>query len=93
MRAQRRGIALLPTYISVYEKGLTSSSTSACASKRLLALLPAGAPSSARAVRTVVAFLKHIFDRRKMPWFSDAFVLPQNVIPASPAAVMSSFGT
>ncbi len=86
------GIALLPTYISVYEKGLTPLDIGLRFETPFWLCFPQDAiqrPS----VRTVVAFLKHVFDRRRMPWFSDAFVLPQNVIPASPAAVMSSFGT
>ena len=33
----------------------------------------------------VVAFLKHIFDRRRMPWFADNYIPASAFQPVSPA--------
>jgi molybdate transport repressor ModE-like protein len=78
------GIALLPTYISVYESGLVPLDVDLrfetpfwlcyrqCAGLR---------PS----MRAAIAFLKQIFSRRTMPWFADTFVPPPFVDVPTPA--------
>lgn len=84
------GIALLPTYISVFEQGLVPLDVDLrfatpfwlCYTQEAITR-----PS----VKIVVAFLKHIFDRRKMPWFSEHYVPVSEFPSLSPAEHMAMF--
>ena len=77
------GIALLPTYVSVYEQGLVPLDVDLrfatpfwlCYTQEAI-LRPS--------VKVMVAFLKHIFDRRRMPWFADNYI-PASAVPARAA--------
>jgi DNA-binding transcriptional LysR family regulator len=42
-------------------------------------------------VRAVIHFLKHIFDRKRMPWLRDEFVLPSEFPPMTTQDIMASF--
>jgi len=84
------GIALLPTYVSVYEQGLVplevdlrfSTPFWLCYTQEAI-LRPS--------VKVVVAFLKHIFDRRRMPWFADTYISASTFQPMPPAELMAKF--
>jgi molybdate transport repressor ModE-like protein len=84
------GIALLPTYVSVYEQGLVPVEVDLrfatpfwlCYTQDAI-LRPA--------VKVVVAFLKHIFDRRRMPWFADNYIPASTFRPTAPADLMAKF--
>ena len=84
------GIALLPTYISVYEQGLVPLDVDLRFATPFWLCYPQEAISRP-SVKTVVAFLKHIFDRHSMPWFADHYV-PISSFPAMiPADLMAKF--
>jgi molybdate transport repressor ModE-like protein len=84
------GIALLPTYVSVYEQGLVPLDVELrfatpfwlCYTQEAI-LRPS--------VKIMVAFLKHIFDRRQMPWFADSYIPATAFRPVPPAEVMAKF--
>jgi molybdate transport repressor ModE-like protein len=86
------GIALLPTYGSVFEKGLEPLEIGMrfetpfwiCYKQELAAR---------RSVRIAVAFLKHIFNRRTMPWFGETYVSPRDFPAITPAEIMARFST
>ena len=84
------GIALLPTYISSVEKGLVPLEIDLHYETPFWLCYPQEA-SLRSSVKAVVAFLKHIFDKRTMPWFGDAYVLPSTIRPISPEEIMAKF--
>jgi molybdate transport repressor ModE-like protein len=86
------GIALLPTYGSVFEKGLEPLEVGmrfetpfwVCYKQEVAAR---------RSTRIAVAFLKHVFNRRTMPWFGENYVSPNDFPTVSPAQIMAGFST
>jgi hypothetical protein len=42
-------------------------------------------------VRALIHFLKHIFDRRRMPWLRDEFVLPSEFPAMTTRDIMATF--
>lgn len=84
------GIALLPSYISVYEQGLVPIDVDLrfatpfwlCYTQEAIER-----PS----VKAVVAFLKHIFDKRRMPWFAERYVPSTTFRAPPPADLMANF--
>lgn len=86
------GIALLPTYGSLFESGLEPIEVGLrfetpfwiCYKQELAAR---------RSVRIAVEFLKHIFNRRTMPWFGEHYVSPRDFPKLKPAQVMAGFST
>lgn len=86
------GIALLPTYGSVFEKGLEPIEVGLrfetpfwiCYKQELAAR---------RSVRIAVAFLKQVFNRRTMPWFGEDYVSPHDFPSTTPAQIMAGFST
>lgn len=84
------GIALLPTYVSVYEQGLVPLDVDLrfatpfwlCYTQEAI-LRPS--------VKVMVAFLKHIFDRRRMPWFADNYIPASAFRPVPPGELMAKF--
>jgi molybdate transport repressor ModE-like protein len=69
------GIALLPTYISVYEKEIVPIDVDLRFETPFWLCYHKEAADK-RAVRITIEFLKCIFDRRTMPWFAERFVIP-----------------
>jgi DNA-binding transcriptional LysR family regulator len=84
------GIALLPTYASVFEQDLVPLNiglqfeTPFWLSYQRDALAKPG-------VRDAVRFLEHIFDRRAMPWFADQFIPTMKFPRTTAEQIMSSF--
>ena len=87
---QGAGIALLPTYVSVFESDLVPLDiglhfeTPFWLCYQQEALTKAGA-------REVVHFLKHIFNRRVMPWFAESYVPTMEFPRTTPEQIMASF--
>jgi len=87
---QGAGIALLPTYVSVFEHDLIPLDIGLhfetpfwlCYQKEVLAK---------GAAQDVIQFLKHIFNRRNMPWFAEQFVPTLNFPRTSADQIMSTF--
>jgi DNA-binding transcriptional LysR family regulator len=85
------GIALLPTYASVFEQELVPLDIGLhfetpfwlCYQHEALAK---------PGVRDAVQFLEHIFNRRTMPWFADKFIPAMNFPRISAEQIMSTFG-
>jgi DNA-binding transcriptional LysR family regulator len=75
---QGSGIALVPTYavlvdpdlVPIEIEGLTYESQFWLSYRRASGRIPA--------VRAVINFLKAVFDRRRMPWFADDYVSPND---------------
>jgi molybdate transport repressor ModE-like protein len=84
------GIALLPTYASVFERGLVPLEVDLRFETPFWLCYPQEAHAR-RSVRSAIAFLKHIFNRRHMPWFADAYVPPSEFSPATPQDIMARF--
>jgi molybdate transport repressor ModE-like protein len=86
------GIALLPTYGSVFVTGLEPLEVGmrfetpfwVCYKQEVAAR---------RSTRIAVAFLKHIFNRRTMPWFGEHYVSPTDFPKVTPAQIMAGFTT
>jgi molybdate transport repressor ModE-like protein len=84
------GIALLPTYGSVFEEGFEPIETGLhfetpfwlCSRQDALDRKP---------VQIVQRFLRHVFDPKTMPWFADRYVHPREFQAASPRNIMDSF--
>jgi len=84
------GIALLPAYISIFEEGLVPLEIDLhfetpfwlCYQQETL---------SRQSSQVAIQFLKHIFNRRTMPWFGEQYIPPLNFPRTTPEQVMSSF--
>ena len=84
------GIALLPTYASVFEQDLVSLDIGLhfetpfwlCYQHETLAK---------PGVRDAVRFLEHIFNRRTMPWFADQFVPTMKFPRTTAEQIMATF--
>ncbi|HLY06195.1 MAG TPA: LysR family transcriptional regulator [Rhizomicrobium sp.] len=86
------GIALLPTYGSVLERGLEPLDVGLRLETPFWVCYKQEA-AERRSVRIAVAFLKHIFNRRTMPWFGEHYVSPDKFPPVTPAEMMAGFST
>jgi len=84
------GIALLPTYVSVYEQGLVPLDVQLRFATPFWLCYPQDAITRP-AVKVVIAFLKHIFDRSSMPWFADDYVSASSFPTMTPADLMAKF--
>jgi molybdate transport repressor ModE-like protein len=86
------GIALLPTYGSVFEKGLEPLEVGlhfetpfwVCYKQEVAAR---------RSTRIAVAFLKHVFNRRTMPWFGENYLSPRDFPSIAAGQVMAGFSS
>jgi DNA-binding transcriptional LysR family regulator len=87
---QGTGIALLPTYVSVFEHDLVPLDIGLhfdtpfwlCYQQEALAK---------GAAREAVHFLKHIFNRRTMPWFADQYAEIMTFPRTTAEQIMSTF--
>jgi len=86
------GIALLPTYGSVFEKGLEPLEVGLRFETPFWVCYRQEA-SARRSVRIAVAFLKHVFNRRTMPWFGEDYLSPRDFPAVAPAQIMAGFST
>lgn len=86
------GIALLPSYGSVFEKGLEPLEVGLRFETPFWVCYKQEA-GARRSVRIAVAFLKHVFNRRTMPWFGENYVSPRDFPEITPAQVMADFST
>ncbi len=87
---QGAGIALLPSYLSAFEDGIVPLDIDLRFETPFWLCY---APESAgkRGVRTAIEFLKHIFNRRAMPWFADDYVPPAAFVAPDAETVMTKF--
>jgi hypothetical protein len=84
------GIALLPAYISIFEEGLVPLEIDLhfetpfwlCYQQEAL---------TKQSIQIAIQFLKHIFNRRAMPWFADQYMSPLNFPRTTAEQVMASF--
>ncbi|HEX3432075.1 MAG TPA: LysR family transcriptional regulator [Rhizomicrobium sp.] len=86
------GIALLPTYGSVFEQGLEPLEVGMHFETPFWVCYKQEA-AARRSVRIAVAFLKHIFNRRTMPWFGEHYVSPRAFPVVTPAQIMAGLST
>jgi DNA-binding transcriptional LysR family regulator len=84
------GIALLPTYGSVLETGLEPLEIGMRFETPFWISYKQDV-ATRRSIRIAVAFLKHIFNRRSMPWFGEQYVSPCDFPKMTPAQIMAGF--
>jgi DNA-binding transcriptional LysR family regulator len=84
------GIALLPTYGSVFETGLVPLEVDMRFETPFWLCYRQEAITK-RSVRVAIAFLKHVFNRRTMPWFGEHYVAPREFPATTPEKVMAGF--
>jgi DNA-binding transcriptional LysR family regulator len=83
------GIALLPTYGSIFERGIVPLDVGLQLETPFW--LCCGREAGDRqSVQLVSRFLRHIFDRNVMPWFADQFVPPDKFPKSSSEIIMKS---
>jgi DNA-binding transcriptional LysR family regulator len=87
---QGAGIALLPTYVSVFENALMPLDIGLHFETPFWLCHPQEALAKPGA-REVVHFLKHIFNRRTMPWFAEDYVPTMAFPRTTPEQIMASF--
>lgn len=86
------GVALLPTYGLLFETGFETLDVGLhfstpfwlCYHKEALAK---------QSGRIAIQFLKHIFNRKTMPWFADDFVAPDDFPQISAGEIMATFSS
>jgi hypothetical protein len=86
------GIALLPTYGLLFEAGFEALDVGLhfstpfwlCYRKEALAK---------QSGRIAIQFLKHVFNRKSMPWFADEFVQPDDFPHVSVGEIMATFSS
>ncbi len=87
---QGLGICWLPTYGSVFERNLVPVDVGLHLATPIFLCYHRDSEDKP-AVRAMIHFLKHIFDRRKMPWLHDEFVLPSQFPPLTVQDIMASY--
>jgi molybdate transport repressor ModE-like protein len=84
------GIALLPTYGSVLLDKLVPIDVGLRFETPFWLCYRQDAFAK-RSVRLAVAFMKHAFNRKTMPWFAERFVPPSEFPATTPAQIMADF--
>lgn len=84
------GICWLPTYVSMFERNLVPIEVGLHLATPIF--LCYHKESEAKpAVQAVIRFLKHIFDRRRMPWLRDEFIPPSEFPSMTTEDIMAPF--
>jgi DNA-binding transcriptional LysR family regulator len=86
------GIALLPTYVSVFERNLVPIEVGMRFETPFWLCYPQEAMAQ-RSTRIAIAFLRHIFGRRTMPWFGEQYLSPSSFPAITPEDVMAKLST
>jgi len=84
------GICWLPTYISMIDRNLVPIDVGLHLETPVI-LCYQRESETKHAVRATIHFLKHIFDRKKMPWLRDEFVSPKEFPILTAQDIMASF--
>jgi len=84
------GIALLPTYGLVFESGFEALEVGLHFATPFWLSYHKDALSK-KSARIAIQFLKHIFNRKAMPWFADEYVAPDDFPRFTASEVMASF--
>lgn len=84
------GICWLPTYASVIDKGFVPVDVGLHLSTPVFLCYHRDSEAKP-GVRAVLHFLKHIFDKKKMPWLRDEFVPPSEFPAITAQDIMASF--
>jgi DNA-binding transcriptional LysR family regulator len=87
---QGAGIALLPTYGSLFQQGLVPLELN-LHYETMFWLCYRKTSAERAAVRAAVEFFKHIFNQRTMPWFSEHYVAPKRFAPVTVEDIMRTF--
>jgi molybdate transport repressor ModE-like protein len=85
------GIALLPSYLSVFERDLVPLDVD-LRFETPFWLCYAPEAVAKPGVRLAIDFLKHIYNRRAMPWFGEAYLAPSTFVAPDPEQVMARLG-
>jgi molybdate transport repressor ModE-like protein len=84
------GIAFLPTYVSALERDLVPIEVGMHYATPIYLCFNEEAAQS-YGCRSIIHFLKHIFDKRKMPWLREEYVSPKDFPEVSVDQIMSTF--
>jgi molybdate transport repressor ModE-like protein len=85
------GIALLPTYGSVFEEGVVPIDVGLQLETPFWLCYRQDVAMKS-SVRTMVQFLRHVFDRKTMPWFAERFVSPERFPKVTVEGIMDLYG-
>jgi molybdate transport repressor ModE-like protein len=86
------GIALLPTFGIVFETNLEALDLGLNFATPFWLCYPKVSLEK-QAARIAIGFLKHVFDRRTMPWFADDYVRPRDFPQITPEGVMATYSS
>jgi DNA-binding transcriptional LysR family regulator len=84
------GIAFLPTYVSLFEKDLVPIDVEMHYTTPIYLCFD-GKAAERYGCRAAIHFLKHIFDKRSMPWLRDEYVSPKDFSVVTVDKIMSGF--
>jgi molybdate transport repressor ModE-like protein len=84
------GIAFLPTYVSLFERDLAPIDVGMHYTTPIYLCFSAEA-AERYGCRSIIHFLKHIFDKRTMPWLRDEYISPKDFSVATVDQIMSGF--
>jgi DNA-binding transcriptional LysR family regulator len=82
------GIALLPTYVSVFESDLEPIEVDLRFETPFWLCYEQDALAKS-GVRNAIQFFKQIFNRRTMPWFGEPFISPSQFRPTTAADILA----
>ena len=85
------GIGLIPTYGLVFEKGFEALDLEGLKFATPFWLCYPKETLTKQTARVAIDFLKHIFNRKTMPWFADQFVPPEMFPTTSAREIMATF--
>ncbi len=86
------GIGLIPTYASVFERDLEPLENLLHLEARFWLCYRQEVTENPAAMATI-RFLRHIFNRKTMPWFADRYVPPSEFPPTSVETILRDYRT
>jgi DNA-binding transcriptional LysR family regulator len=84
------GIGLIPSYAMLFEEGFVSLDVGLQFPSPFWLTYQESVLESPP-IRTLIGFIKHIFNAKAMPWFRETFVPPANFPSTSPETIMAGY--
>jgi molybdate transport repressor ModE-like protein len=84
------GIALLPSYASLFEKGMVPIDVDLHLETPFWLCYRQDAATKP-SIQIVARFLRHIFNRKTMPWFGDRYLAPSEFPKTTPDSIMRTY--
>jgi DNA-binding transcriptional LysR family regulator len=84
------GIGLVPSYALLFEQGFVPLDVGLQSASPFWLSYQESALENPT-IRMLIAFIKHIFNAKTMPWFRETFVPPSNLPSTSPEQIMATY--